>query len=303
MAANSSSPRLPVFALLLAATMWGVIWYPLRQLEQQGLSGLWTTLVMYAAAMVVGLFLAGGRLRQIAQAPWLLVGIAIANGWTNVAFILAVIEGNVVRVLLLFYLSPLWTVAMGWLLLGEHITRLSAFTLALAMGGATFMLWDPQLGLPWPRGHADWLALSSGLAFALANVLVRKAQGVDVRIKAMATWVGVTLTAAMLILASDSPLPEVPLEVINAAIALGLGGILVMTVAVQYGVTHMPVHRSAVILLFELVAGAVSAQLLTDEVVILREWLGGSMIVLAAYISARIEGLGGGVGRTQAVED
>ncbi|HHH36168.1 MAG TPA: hypothetical protein ENK48_04995 [Gammaproteobacteria bacterium] len=49
----------------------------------------------------------------------------------------------------------------------------------------------------------------------------------------------------------------------------------------------MPAHRSAVILLFELVAGAVSAQLLTDEVVQANEWLGGVLIVTAAWFAAR----------------
>jgi drug/metabolite transporter (DMT)-like permease len=41
-------------------------------------------------------------------------------------------------------------------------------------------------------------------------------------------------------------------------------------------------------LLFELVAGAVSQQLLSNEVMTLTEWLGGSLIVLAAYLSARL---------------
>ena len=63
--------------------------------------------------------------------------------------------------------------------------------------------------------------------------------------------------------------------------------IIVMTLSVQYGVTHMPVYRSAVILLFELVAAAVSAQWLSDEVISIAEWVGGSMIVLAGYFSAR----------------
>ena len=50
----------------------------------------------------------------------------------------------------------------------------------------------------------------------------------------------------------------------------------------------MPVHRSAVISLIELVAGAVSQQLLTDEVVTVREWVGGALIVLGAYLTARV---------------
>jgi len=47
------------------------------------------------------------------------------------------------------------------------------------------------------------------------------------------------------------------------------------------------VHRSATILLFELVAGAVSSQWLTDEVVTTLEWFGGGLIILAAYLAAR----------------
>ena len=38
----------------------------------------------------------------------------------------------------------------------------------------------------------------------------------------------------------------------------------------------------------ELVVGAVSALLLTDEVVLPKEWLGGAMIVAAAALGAHI---------------
>ena len=73
-----------------------------------------------------------------------------------------------------------------------------------------------------------------------------------------------------------------------AAVLLGLCGFLVMTLSVLYGVTRMPLHRSAVILLFELVVGAISALLLTDEMVLPKEWLGGFMVVTAAALAARI---------------
>ncbi len=76
-------------------------------------------------------------------------------------------------------------------------------------------------------------------------------------------------------------------ETYVGAAMLGIFGILLMTTLVQYGVTHMPVHRSAVISLIELVAGAVSQQLLTDAVVTVREWVGGALIVIGAYLSAR----------------
>ena len=76
--------------------------------------------------------------------------------------------------------------------------------------------------------------------------------------------------------------------VIISALLFGLVIMVMMTLTVQYGVTHMPAHRSAVILLFEVVVGAVSAFLLTDEVMTNREWIGGAMVIAAAYFSARI---------------
>jgi len=109
-----------------------------------------------------------------------------------------------------------------------------------------------------------------------------------VLLKSIASWGGVVIVSGIWIAVSHTGFPAVSSQIVIAAVLLGVCGFLVMTLSVLYGVTRMPVHRSAVILLFELVIGAISALLLTDEVVLLREWLGGSMIVTAAYLAARI---------------
>jgi drug/metabolite transporter (DMT)-like permease len=151
------------------------------------------------------------------------------------------------------------------------------------------MLWDPAMGIPWPRDEADWLAVSSGFAFSFANVMVCKARHISMYTKASVSWLGVTLVAVLWILLVQEPLPSVQLSAWIGAVLLGWLGFLVMTVAVIYGVTHMPVHRSAVILLFELVVGAVSSLLLTNEQVLAQEWLGGALILAAAYLAARAQ--------------
>ena len=53
-----SNVLVPVLVLLWAATFWGAVWYPLRLLETAGLSGLWTTWVIFATAAVMGAILA-----------------------------------------------------------------------------------------------------------------------------------------------------------------------------------------------------------------------------------------------------
>lgn len=286
MASKFSHPWLAVNALLLAATMWGLLWYPLRLLEQAGLPGLWATLVAYTVASVAGVLYGFRDLPEFARYPAWLAGLALAAGWCNVSFILAIIDGNVVRVVLLFYLSPLWSVLLGRIFLGERIDRPAAMVLAVAMSGALLMLWDPRVGRPWPQDSADWLALSAGLAFSVNNVIVRGTGHIALSAKTNSAWIGGALLAALGLALVPGPVPAAAVGTWWAAAALGLFGIVLMTVTVQYGVTHMPVRRSAVILLFELVVATVSAQLLADEALTLQEWLGGGLIIGAALIAA-----------------
>lgn len=279
---------LPILSLLFTASLWGVIWYPLRLLEEQGLAGPWSALISYGAILLLFLWVPVRERASLHRnfLPFALMGLSA--GWCNVAFIMAVLDGHVVRVLLLFYLSPFWAVCLGWLLLGERLNRQSMLVFAIAVIGAIIMLWDESLGMPWPRDTADWLAVSSGFAFALSNVFVRGLQNVSVLLKSVGSWSGVVIVAVVWIGLSSTAFPAVGGEVLFAAVMLGLCGFLVMTLTVLYGVTRMPLHRSAIILLFELVAGAISASLLTDELVLPREWLGGFMIISAAALAARL---------------
>ena len=287
MPANRCFPVSPVTSLLLGASLWGVIWYPMRLLEAQGLSGIWLTLVLFATALVVSLPRTHQAFAELVRSPGNAALLMLAAGWTNIAFVEAVLGGNILRVLLLFYLSPLWAVILGWLILRERPSHVALVSLLIALGGALLMLWDARLGFPWPSSLPDWYALSSGFAFALSNVITRRAQELSLDAKALSVWAGVVVLALTIIFSGHIAMPQISVQTFLAAAVLGVAGILLMTMLVQYGVTHMPVHRSAVISLVELVVGALSQQFLTNEVVTSREWAGGALIVLGAYLAAR----------------
>jgi drug/metabolite transporter (DMT)-like permease len=285
--ALKNSTIAPVLYLLWAATFWGVLWYPLRLLDAQGLSGLWTTWLIFAVVALPGLWIVWPRRHLLWQQPGLLLLLAMVNGWLNTAFVLAILDGNVLRVLLLFYLSPLWSTLLAWWWLGERPSRFGLATLVVAMFGALLMLWNPSLGFPWPQDAADWLAISAGLGFSISNVLLRRLNFLPGTFKAAVTWWGVVVVAGIWLLLIQAPLPDISGAAWVGVVLLGGIGISSVSLALIYGVKMMPVHRSAVILLFELVAGAVSSQLLTDEIVTVVEWTGGGLIMLAAYLSAK----------------
>ncbi len=277
---------LPVLSLLFAATFWGTVWYPLRLLADAGMSGLWQALISYLAATTLLLPLYWPRRAELRGRVAGLLPLALAAGWCNVAFMLGMLEGTVLRVLLLFYLAPVWAILLARLILGERLRRRTWVALPLALGGAALMLYDARAGLPVPVDAADWLGLTAGFAFAVTTVEVRRLQAISVPAKTLTSWLGVMLVAGVWLALHDSSVPTAPTAAWLGTIALGISGFLLATLAVQYGATHLPVQRTTVLLLFEIVAGAVSSAWLAGEYTAPREWLGGLLIAGAGLAAA-----------------
>ena len=111
-------PLLPVTLLVLSSFLWGCAWLPLKGLERLGMSGLSMTAV---AAGSAGLVLVPVALRQ--RSAWRgrgalgLALIFVLGGYANLAFSTALVYGEVVRVMVLFYLLPVWGVMGGYLTL------------------------------------------------------------------------------------------------------------------------------------------------------------------------------------------
>jgi len=286
-ASSQHTSVLPVISLLLSASLWGLFWIPLRWLELQGLAGVWITFLIYCGTLVYAIPILALHYRSLVRQPWLLVLIGLSSGWTNIAFILAVLEGEVVRIVLLFYLSPIWATLLARLVLKEHMTIKSYWLLLMAIAGAMLMLWSPKTGYPWPQSRADWYGLSSGFGFALMNLCVHMTREVDIKTKTASAWVGVFLVAGVAVFMRSENIGSVEPLTVLYALLIGMTLIGAMTWLVVYGMTHVPVHRSAVILLFEIVVATVSTYALTMERLSTREWLGGLAVVLAAYLSAR----------------
>ncbi|MEJ2360357.1 MAG: DMT family transporter [Gammaproteobacteria bacterium] len=287
---QASSQHTSVFAvltLLLAATLWGIFWLPLRWLEHQGLHGIWITFLIYCGTLVYCIPIVLRWRQQFVRQPLLLILIGVTSGWCNTAFILAILGGEVVRVVLLFYLSPVWATLLARLVLKERLSGQAYLLLTIAFAGAMLMLWSPKFGYPWPQSRADWFGLSAGLAFASMNLFVHMADRVGIQIKTVSAWFGVIVVTGLSLLIQNEPLNLPVLTPVVYAILVGITLMGGMTWLVVYGVTHMPVHRSAVILLFEVVAAGVSTYLFTNERMSTREWVGGLAVIIAAYLSAR----------------
>jgi drug/metabolite transporter (DMT)-like permease len=280
-----------VLGLLTGALVWGLIWYPYRALEQVGVSGSLATLASYGVGLLGAVALFRRDLGPLLRPDPTLALIALSAGWCNLAYVLGTIHGQVMQVLLLFYLAPLWTVLFARLLLDERPGAVGAAVIFLSLTGAALMLWQPGARLPLPRTGAEWLGLSSGLTFAFSNVLIRRARHQSIRLKSTAVLLGVVTIAALVVpFEAGAVLPR-PAGVAwpHLALLILLGLVLLATnLAVQHGLTLTSANQAIVIMLTELVVGAASAYLLAGEAMRWNEWAGGAMIVAASLLSGRM---------------
>src|SRR6185295_18898600 len=140
---------------------WGIVWYPYRLLAKAGVDGIWATLFTYSLALAIGIVAFPRAAWTLRRPSALSVVMGLAIGWSNLAYVLGVLEGEVMRVLLLFYLAPLWTVPLARVLLHERLDAQGLLVMAVAFVGAMTMLWRPELGFPWPASRAEWLGLGA----------------------------------------------------------------------------------------------------------------------------------------------
>lgn len=278
-----------VFGLLFGAFCWGVIWYPYRIMNDAGVSGIVSSFYTYIIASGIAGCFFFKHWRNVLNVPLSIIWLSLIAGWTNLSYVLAIIDGEVMRVMLLFYLSPLWTLILAHFMLGEKTQIPGLMAIFASLLGAYIMLYDPALSsLPLPANKAEWLALSSGIGFSLTNVITRKSTHLSLRAKSFAIWLGVIIVCLIAM-----PLTQVRLTsplnfslthwLVMTLIALML---IAATLLVQFGVTKIQATRASVLFLFELVVAAIASYYLANEHMALNEWIGGMLIVLAAIFAA-----------------
>ena len=201
---------LPAAALVFNALVWGLSWWPLRELQAQGLHPLWSTALIYLLALPLLLWRQDGSVWRRQPLLW---GLALAAGLTNVGFNWAVTVGDVVRVVLLFYLMPVWATLLAWPMLGERPSPAALARLGLALLGVSLVLKTPDSDWPLPASLADGLAIAGGACFALTNILLRKLRQTAESARMLAMFGGGLATAVVAgLLGASVGLVEAPVR-------------------------------------------------------------------------------------------
>ncbi|MEQ8255235.1 MAG: DMT family transporter, partial [Roseovarius confluentis] len=159
-----------VLSGLFAGLCWGIFWLPLRMLEQAGLDAPWAMVVFMVLPALMSLPVMWVLRADYGQGLRPLLGGVLAG----VAFALyaaGLLYTEVVRAVLLFYMTPIWGFLLGWIFLGDRMTWYRWLSIGVGLMGLVVIFAD-DTGLPLPRNAGDWCGLVSGMFWAVGCTLI-----------------------------------------------------------------------------------------------------------------------------------
>ncbi|MEQ8896870.1 MAG: DMT family transporter [Roseovarius sp.] len=284
--------RLAVFAGLFAGLCFGIFWLPLRMLEQGGLEAPWALALFMVIPAVMCLPVAWHLRRDYLRGGRALIGGVLA-GAAYAMYAASLLYTDVVRAVLLFYLMPIWGFALGWIILGDRITRSRWLAIGLGVVGMVVIFAD-DTGLPLPRNLGDWLGLASGMFWAVGCMLILNESRVRTATHGVSFFlVGAGLTVAVALWSTSAGHVQVPdAGALKAAALWFLPVALVLILPAGFATVYAPtrLNPGVVGLLFmtEIAVAAVTAAIWSGERFGIREVIGLPLILSAGLIEPAV---------------
>ncbi len=271
-------------ACAYSGVAWGLFWIPLRGMDAAGVTDAWATVLFYAIPMILFLPWTLAYWRRIVRGGWSLHLIGITTGGALAFYSNAFLYTEVVRGLVLYYTTPVWSLLLARFALGEAITPARALAIGFGLAGMLVMFGIDQ-GLPWPKNIGDWMALIGALGWAVAAVLLRKDDGSrSVEICSVYFFYGV-LTAILMALspmAGDIAMPDWTVigDILWWSIPIALI-VIPGAYAAFWGAPHLNPGVVGLLFMTEISVGAITAAIWAGEPFGLRESLGILLITVA----------------------
>ena len=273
-------------ACLYAGAVWGLFWIPLRALEEAGINGLWITVVYFLIPTICLIPVVILRWQHVKEGGVSLQITTMLSGGALLLYSTSIVYTDVVRAILLFYLTPIWATILARIFLGDLITPSRVIAMVLAILG---MLTIFGLGarFPIPQNIGDWLGIGSGFLWAVAMVRIRMSESHSA-IELTAGFFQWSLIfssgAAFLLAPSQMPdieqiLPALPLLLIFTALLVLPG-----TYASLLGPKYLSPGIVGLLFMTEIIVGAISVALLAGEPFGIRELIGVLLIAGASML-------------------
>lgn len=272
--------------VLLTGIVWGVYWVPVRDLADRGLDGAWGTgAITLAAALVLLPFVLADKAALRGRDRVGILSIAL-GGAAFALYSIGFLYGKVALVVLLWFFSPVWSVLITRYLLRAQVPLLRLLAIAVGLAGLFIMLGGDG-GVPIPGNLGEWMAFIGGLIWAFATAGMRLRSDVTPMPSAFLFALGAAVTSFALAPVLE-PVPAIAqgdLPVIAVQVLLTGGFWWVLSIAaLMWAAVRLDPARVGILLMTEVVFGAVTAAIFAGESLSTSEMIGGALVILSGLL-------------------
>ena len=274
-------------AIVLATGMfWGIYWFPVRAIADLGLDGAWGTGAITLAAVLFLLPFALTKKGALREANLVGVASVALGGGAFALYSIGFLYGKVALVVLLWFFSPVWSVLIAKYLLRWQVPKLRLIAIAVGLCGLFIMLGGDG-GIPVPGSLGEWMAFIGGLLWALATAGMRLKSQLPPAPAALLFALGAAATS-FLFAPFLEPVPRVALSDLSTMVAnvLLTGGLWwgASIAALMWATVRLDPARVGILLMTEVIFGAVTAAIFAGESLSPSEMIGGSLVVLCGLL-------------------
>lgn len=279
--------QLATLIVVGTGALWGFYWVPVRHLTEIALPGAWGTLaIVTSAAVLLAPFALMSWRRLVASDPLALASVGL-GGVAFALYSIGFVYGRVAIIILLFFLTPVWSTLIARYILGWPTPRMRIAAIVVGLGGLALML-GAGGEMPVPKGAGEWMALLSGMLWSAATTGIRTKS--ELRPIDAAFVFALGACAATLLLAPWlEPWPvAVAARRLGPAVgwAVATGGLWwgLSMAGLMWAAARLEPARVGILLMAEVLVGAVSAALLAGEHLGRLELVGGALVLCAGVL-------------------
>lgn len=277
-------------ACAYSGVAWGLFWIPLRWLQDAGVEGPWIGAVFFFFQAVCFLPLIAFRPGRLTAGGSNLLITGLFAGGALALYALAVVYTDVIRAMILFYLTPVWSTLLARWILKEPITDLRWFAIALAFGGM-LVIFGVDIGVPWPRNFGDWLGLGSGVLWAIAAVRLnidRTNDPIELTFSFCCLATIVCIAMALMPLGSPSRIPDAGAVAGTLYWLMPILAIIVVpgAYAAMWGARLVNPGIVGILFMTEVIVGTITVAIWAGEPFGAREIIGITLISAAGLIES-----------------
>jgi drug/metabolite transporter (DMT)-like permease len=277
--------RRATLALFFGASVWGLYWVPLRELDRIGLEGGWAVALFNVCPLLIlmPLVIWNRRTALTNLGPALFIGAAtgIGLGLYSTSIVLA----PVIRMTMEFYLTSVWSTIIGVIWLSEKLDLRRIVTVTMGLFGLFLLLTGgsdlPEMAL----GQGDVMAVASGMLWALGAAGMKRWPEAHVLTTSAFQFAFAVLTGVLLTLVLLSvPVPETAQMIAALPLSFAASNLLLLPsiLAIFWACRVLFPGRAAILMMSEALVATISASLLLpEETMTGMQWSGGAIVLLA----------------------